>query len=202
MITSKHIVISAIAATLLFPLAGCGKKIEEAPVKKVEIKTSLKPLSNALIPNGHWLVNPLYCAKQLPSQGVYDFKISDTTFTMIGIDQKGAWYSLDDQALRDNAQSFLETDNATCLDMSLDALTYATFTAPGTKLTLAYSPGADSLIVIKGNEAHLATRFDMDILKHFEFVEIEQPDVIDEEEPQTTKNQLIEVVCQRPTTHS
>ncbi|MAA92974.1 MAG: hypothetical protein CML21_00420 [Rheinheimera sp.] len=195
MIALKHLLSVAMGTALLISLNGCGKKPEVVPEKTLVTRPALKQLPSALIPNGHWLVNPLHCSKQLPSQGVFDFKVNGHEIVTFGIEQKGKWHQFDDEAVKAQANRFLSSDKASCLTFPTDNLIYASFSAPGTEYTLIYASGSDKLLLIDGQNTHLASKFDIEAFRTYEFVELEQPDDVDvADQPVTNTNSLIEVI--------
>lgn len=171
-------------ATLLvgtLMLSACDKQpqVSEPVIKPTPI-VKPKPLAASLIPNGHWLANPLHCSKQLPSQGVYDFKIENYAHTFIGITQEGKWDGVETDTYKARIEAFLATEQASCLPNDMSKMIVAKYSAPGTTKILAYTLGTGFVMVIHDDSIDIATRFDMDMLKSFEYVELMSPDAIDD----------------------
>lgn len=187
----QHYLIFAASLTLL---TACGKNDADQQASSGQPKqeqVKLKPLSASLIPNGHWLFNPLHCSQSLPSQGVYDIKINGNAFEYIGITQQGEWHAVDAPEFSSKLLQYLENDSATCYQVEKDKLVFATFTAPGTQLIVGYNPGSGVIFTESDGLIVAGTQFNMDTLKEFTFVHVDDVEPIDPllvEQPTQTEN--------------
>lgn len=188
-------------ATLLisavFALTACNNDQSVSKVDKVESKEQqrIEPvrLDKKLIPDGHWLVNSHFCKKQLPSLGVYDFKIEQDKFTKIGISQDGKWYQSEEPKFKEVVLQSLSDENFKCAAINEEKLVFARYEAVGTAMNIAFEPGAKYLITQTKDTLDLAVIFDVEILKNFEFIQIDDlssvEDVSEEESLPSEENQ-------------
>lgn len=183
---------------LAFGVVGCSdNKTSDAKPLPEEIKiqnsrpVSLKP---DLVPDGHWLTNSSFCRKLLPSQGVYDFKILQNSFTKIGITQEGQWVELHDQNFKKEVLQFLNSETVSCANFELSKLLFARYAASGLEIDFAYVPGEKFILTKQQGVLDLAVEFDIDILKTFEFIQVDSetgtPDPADEVEPSITEQPI------------
>ena len=172
-------------------LTACGPKVEDQPIL-ADAAAKPKPavLSDSQIPHGHWLVNPLHCLKQLPSHGVYDFKIKSQVLTTNGIKQQGEWNKLDAENIIPRLSEYLASDLASCVDIDIGDISFASYTAPGNRLEVGFVADKDILFVLKPDSILLAKNFDVQVFRDYTFVEINMVDehateASDNEEPQS-----------------
>lgn len=162
------------SAVVLLLLSACSKD-DSQPTEQTQTpvpQVQHKPLAQELIPNGHWLFNPLHCSKELPSNGVFDLKINEYNLTYINITQSGDWAEIDVKAeTHKSVQDYLASDSAKCLGMSKDQLKYARYTAPGTQFDFVLSPKSSAVLMITKEGIYPALAFDEKVLTGYKYVE-------------------------------
>lgn len=176
-----------LAAAALTLLASCGKK--EQPEAGLDLQqpkqVKVKPLSQSLIPSGHWLFNPLHCSDSIPSNGVFDLKIDGNAINYIGITQNGQWHGIESSVFSSELSDYLKTNDAACFSVDKEKLVFARFTAPGTEFYLAFNPKTGVVFTRSDNGIVPGTIFNLDVLKNFAFVQIETSELYEESTPDT-----------------
>ena len=171
----KKTIACLVAVTLL---SACSKEEAPAETPKIQepVKVAQQPLPEELIPNGHWLFNPRHCAKELPSVGVFDIKVSTRNVTFIGITQSGDWdvFSPSDKT-KGLVKEFLATDAAQCLGISKENVKYARYTAPGTQFDFVLN-GTKAVLLITQEGIIPALPFDEKVLTTYKYVELNAPE--------------------------
>ncbi len=183
---------TSLLISVLFSLSACNN---DQLVSQPEKDTNKEPqlvepiaLDDKLIPSGHWLVNSHFCQQKLPSQGVYDFKISHNKVTNIGITQDGKWYQFEESKFKKAVQESLSDEKFKCAGIDIANLIFARFEAVGTAINIAFEPGSKFLITQNQDAINLAVTFNQEILKNFEFIQIDDQSMdeeITEVEPQS-----------------
>lgn len=165
---------------LTLVLAGCGQNQEAPSESEIEKSSQLNDHSTGLvftkevlpedlIPNGRWLINKRVCSKQLLPGEYYDFTVSGSDITSIGITQSSTWYTADPSNYSERLLEVI-AEQASCLKVNIDDFYYVEHVAPGNKFTLAVNLNSHIIVRFQDSGDNIGSLFDRNQISEFEVI--------------------------------